>query len=105
MKMKKQELVAWITTQGGRITARDTMRRGPYFKTSEEAREALDGLVQDGLGTWAYLKPGPTGGHPTRVFVLTIPTNADDTPRNDAVGEVSVDMSRINEPQGKDGQL
>ncbi len=63
------ELADWIRTNGGRMTARDIQRRRK-LKSSDEAEAILDGMVKAGFGSWQPVAPGPSGGRPTREFVL-----------------------------------
>jgi hypothetical protein len=63
------ELAGWIRTNGGRMTARDIQRR-KKLKSSDEAEAMLDSLVKAEFGSWKPVAPGPSGGRPTREFVL-----------------------------------
>ena len=63
------ELVDWIRTNGGRMTARNMQRR-KKLKSSDEAEAILDRLVKAEFGDWEPIPPGPAGGRPTREFVL-----------------------------------
>lgn len=67
---ERRGVVEYIRKQGGRVSARELMRCGPRFKTTDEAREALDNLAEDGLGEWMTLEPGKDGGRPQEVFRL-----------------------------------
>lgn len=82
-----------IQRKGGRVTVRDWQRtRG--LETAEDAEAELSGLVDDDLGTWEQIPPGPKGGRPTRAFVLrpvsdTTPPPQDKTPADDSADGVS----------------
>jgi hypothetical protein len=58
-----QQLVKWIQTQGGKITARDLSRLRRDITTSEEAEEKLIQLSEMGFGEWR-------GIHKSREFFL-----------------------------------
>jgi hypothetical protein len=67
-----RELTELIRRNGGTVTKRELMQADrKRFPTAGDAQDALDGLQADGLGRWKYPKPGPSGGHPQAVFVLS----------------------------------
>ena len=66
-----RSLIEWIRRRGGRATARDLQRNLSKYGTSDLANEALEGLVKARYGRWEQVRPGPKGGQPTRVFLLT----------------------------------
>ena len=74
---RRRQLIEVIERRGGRITARD-LRLAQHMASSEAAKAALDDLVQAECGTWEPKPPGPKGGRPTVVFVLS----TDATKRN-----------------------
>lgn len=65
------ELVDWIRTRGGRCTVRQLQKGRREFRSSASlAEDALNSLVAGDHGYWAPVRPGPSGGHPTREFIL-----------------------------------
>jgi hypothetical protein len=66
----QRRLVEVIQRKGGSVTVRDLMRSTRMFPNAEEAVRALDELSKAGYGHWEDPPIGPTGGHPTRRFVL-----------------------------------
>jgi 5S rRNA maturation endonuclease (ribonuclease M5) len=67
---ERGELVRWIERQGGAVTARKLARGKSRYRESGVSEDALQGLVDVGLGEWRHPPPGPTGGHPSKQFVL-----------------------------------
>ena len=68
----RRELVEWIAGQGGKTTVRGLthwIRR--YRGRPDEAKAALDDLVESNYGVWTAPTPGKAGGRPTMVFVLS----------------------------------
>ena len=75
----RESLLDSIRQLGGRAAPHDLRHHG--FKGDTEAAErALDAIVTAGLGTWQNVSPGPRGGRPTRVFVLTATNTKTETP-------------------------
>lgn len=67
-----RELIELIQRNGGTVTKRELMQADrKRFPTAEAAQDTLDGLQADGLGRWEYPTPGPAGGRPRDVFVLS----------------------------------
>ncbi|HSV98706.1 MAG TPA: DUF3987 domain-containing protein [Sedimentisphaerales bacterium] len=64
----------------GRMTVRG-LQRGPqrFRNSSEEAKAALQKLVDAGYGHWEHTQPEPQGGRPAEVFVLTAIGDGDRT--------------------------
>jgi hypothetical protein len=91
---ERRELVEWIKRQGGRVTARDLQRGPQQFREDAGAAEAaLAGLVRRHRGRWESAIPGPGGGRPGRMFVLTSNGDGDTTSKNTEVsGVVSQDI-------------
>ena len=75
----RKALLDLIRQLGGRVTPHDLRHHG-FGGDTETAERALDGLVRDGLGAWESVPPGPRGGRPTRVFVLTATNTETETP-------------------------
>jgi hypothetical protein len=98
----QNDLIEWITAQGGKTTARDLQRAKPNrFTQAAVAESALQELVALEIGNWENKQSGPNGGKPTRVFVLRSGTPIDNTPLNTENAEVS---SIVNEAtEGDDG--
>ena len=67
-----QRLAALVAQRGGRLTARELQRCCRSYATAQAAEAALDALVKSGRGKWEYPPASPTGGRPSRVFVLTV---------------------------------
>jgi len=67
---ERRELVDLIRRRGGTITPRELMRASRAYPLAEDAKAALDALVEAGLGRWETVKPGPQGGRPSRCFSL-----------------------------------
>lgn len=66
----QRELLAWISQRGGLVSIRDLQRGQRRFKTSDDARAAIDALVEAGHGEWVEIKPSKTGGRPSRCFKI-----------------------------------
>jgi hypothetical protein len=66
-----RNLVEWISRQGRKISIRQLQRSHPQYKTSDDARAALERLVTAGHGTWLPCKMEIQGGRPSQVFELT----------------------------------
>ena len=75
----REALLDSIRQLGGRVTARDLRHHG-FSGDAEEAQKALERLVRAGAGVWENLPPGPKGGRPTCVFVLTTANTETETP-------------------------
>ncbi len=93
-RRERRELVELIRRKEGRVRARDLQRAG-RFQTSEDATQALQDLVNHRLGRWEKSEPGPTGGRPSRVFVLSGPPDVDTTDKTEASKTVSSDLSSV----------
>jgi hypothetical protein len=70
------KLLAFIQKYGGRVSVRQLARSLAACRTAPEAERRLAALVSAGMGEWVYSRPGPRGGRPARLFVLTIPPDA-----------------------------
>jgi hypothetical protein len=94
-------LAALVAQRGGRLTARELQRCCRLYPDAQAAEAALDALVKSGRGKWEYPPASPTGGRPSRVFVLTARCQnppetgggADKTPRG---GPVSGGLGYVN---------
>jgi hypothetical protein len=75
----RRRLVELIQNKGGSVTVRGLSRSTRMFTNAEEVERALEELSQTGYGRWEDLPSGPTGGRPTRRFVLTSCVDADKT--------------------------
>ena len=77
---QRRELVELVQRKGGSITTRVLMRsRNRVYPTSDAAEQALNGLVQAGVGRWEDADPTAQGGRPTRRFVLADSDDGDKT--------------------------
>jgi hypothetical protein len=86
----RRRLVEWIGCRNGEVTARQLQMGNRRYRDSVEAAEqALQELVQAGLGKWADAPPTDKGGRPTRVFRLV---NANETSTQHEGGEGCVDV-------------
>ena len=75
-----RRLVEFIRARGGTTTARQLQRSNPSrYRTAEDAEEALECLVRDGLAAWGPLPPTPRGGQPARVLRLKDDPTVDST--------------------------
>lgn len=77
-----RRLVEMIRCKHGAVTGRDLQRSSRTFPTTEAATDALEKLVEAGLGRWDEPKPGPAGGRPSRRFVLADGVDVDKTSEN-----------------------
>jgi hypothetical protein len=69
-----RELVEFLASQGGRVTARQLQRaRHRKYTSAEHAEEALAQLVTEGLAAWEERPAEARGGRPTRDCVLLAP--------------------------------
>ena len=67
-----RELTELVRSLGGRATPRDLQqKRRRYRYDGPLAKADLDKLATAGLGKWESPPPGPRGGHPTTILVLT----------------------------------
>jgi hypothetical protein len=75
-----RRLTGFICDRGNQITVKELQRSNSRrWRTATEAENALNGLVELGVGKWAEKSPGPQGGRPTRVFTLIAPDETDET--------------------------
>lgn len=66
-----RELVELIQARGGSITVRDLSRCKNRYRTSAQAKEALQCLAGYGFGMFHHGVLSPQGGRPTEVFTLS----------------------------------
>ena len=95
------QLSLWIGTLGGTVSARQLMREGPSPrpKSEKEAVAELSALEMAGRGEWEAVEPGPTGGRPTRRFILRV---CDETPETlEEVEVVSQDEEGDSDDEGR----
>jgi hypothetical protein len=68
----RRRLIELVRRRGGRISVSDLQASDRRFRSdSSSAEQALDDLVKAGFGKWKRVPPGPRGGRPSHVFVLT----------------------------------
>lgn len=67
----QERILEWVKMRGGRATAREAARNLDAIENSDAADLAMARLVAAGLGRWEDTPPGPRGGRPSRVFVVT----------------------------------
>ena len=65
-----RELVDWIVSRGGSVTARELQGGIRRYRASGAAASALDRLADAGVGVWQTPSPTARGGPPRRAFVL-----------------------------------
>jgi len=98
-------LLETIRARGGRISPRDLSQSGPrrLRGNTSAAEGVLEGLVRAGYGVWDEGTPGPAGGRPSRVFLLSTTSEPldDETPGFCEDGEVLSSVSSGNESQTK----
>jgi len=70
--------VELVQRLGGRATARDIQRR-IRGATADDARNLLEEVRRDGLGTWEEVGPAPRGGRRTQALVLVDVDTTDTT--------------------------
>lgn len=76
---ERRRLIEAIERKGGAVTVRDLSRSTRMFGDAEAAERALDELCKSEYGRWEDLPIGPTGGRPTRRFVLASCVDAAET--------------------------
>ncbi|MCH7591787.1 MAG: DUF3987 domain-containing protein [Planctomycetes bacterium] len=101
-QQQRRDLIDFIRSRGGFVTARVLQRGGPCFSTAAEAGAALDDLASNGLGVWEFLKPPGKGGRPSKRFRLTDSSGTDTTDAEDTetTGSVSVSSGNGTEDVG-----
>jgi hypothetical protein len=84
-----RRLIELIERRGGSISPRELTQSDRRFRGRAEAAELeLSALVEAGLGTWEDIRPGKSGGRPTRRFHLAASsTDVDGRDSNDAETE------------------
>ncbi|HOA62715.1 MAG TPA: DUF3987 domain-containing protein [Bacillota bacterium] len=82
---ERRRLVEMIESRGGSVTVRDVFKASRRYSSASDAESALDSLAKAGVGHWEHPKPGPSGGRPTRQFVLTTCAPETNTPSGDPV--------------------
>jgi Protein of unknown function (DUF3987)/RepB DNA-primase N-terminal domain len=94
-----QRLVDWIANNGRVVTARD-LQRGcrARYPTADDARAAIDGLVEAGFGCWETESPPTGGGRQKRRFILSDTTTSDTRPVFDSASGSSVTCHRVTAP-------
>lgn len=76
--MYRDELAGWIgdmdrysKSKGGDVTPRDVTRNLRAYPTTDDAKQALDRLVDANVGKWTYPGTTPKGGNVAIRFVFT----------------------------------
>ncbi len=78
-----RRLIEFLRSQDGPATIRRLQRSNPgRYPNADAAEEALEGLVNAGLGKWKEVPTTAKGGSPTKVFYLT-PDTTDTTSDDD----------------------
>ena len=65
-----RQLAEWIQGRGGTIRERDVVAGRRSVVDTSQANLLLQMLVSAGYGQWRDIRPGESGGRPTREFVL-----------------------------------
>ncbi len=83
-----RRLFEWIQARGTKTTAKELQRSSSRkYPTADDAKQALDALVEAGLGSWVDRPTAGRGGRPTSDFILLQPSDdtddTDDTYRDD----------------------
>lgn len=82
-----RRLIGWVAAHRGTTTVKELQQSNSReYPSTAAAEEALEGLVQAGLGRWEVRPPGPKGGRPTRDFILLEP-RPDETETDETDGE------------------
>ena len=92
---ERRGLVEWIGRRGGSVTAREFQQGHRQYRTAEDARSALQCLVEAGLGRWILEQPGKKGGRPSDCFQLTQCVYVYETSRSDTENEGSVGVDGV----------
>jgi hypothetical protein len=75
-----RRLAEWLRDRGGRASVRQLQRANSRrYRTAEDAEQALQSLVDAGLGEWHLQPPPPTGGHGQKEFLLFPTHDTSDT--------------------------
>ncbi len=100
---KRLTLVELLKARGGQATVRELLRSSRLYTKAREWEAALNELVDTGEGRWQNPKPGPAGGHPSKVFHLlsqhtsgeiVAPLTVDGTSEPVLTGQGSVNSQR-----------
>jgi hypothetical protein len=92
---ERRKLLRIIREHGGEISVRDLMHASrKYRDRSADAKAALEGLAQDGLGEWLIRVPGPSGGRPTHDFRLFETSGNGNTTSVPATDQVTLPLPR-----------
>jgi len=75
----QRRLVERIRSKGGSITVRELCRSSRAYANAAAAELVLETLAEAGYGRWTSQNSRPTGGRPTRSFVLTEGVDVDKT--------------------------
>src|SRR5262249_52376762 len=95
-----RELAELVRRKGGSIGARELMRSSRRYRASDDAEAALDHLVKVGTGRWEHVPAGPTGGKPTRRFILVDAADVDDTSATAEENEGYVNVNTVSSGNG-----
>lgn len=69
-EQKRRELIEFIRARGGSITASKLCQYKTGYASADDARMALQSLVDAGAGRFEYPPPSASGGRPSEVFIL-----------------------------------
>ena len=100
---EQRRLVDWIQRRGGSVTVREVQQNHRRYATAEEARAALELLVEAEIGKWVPPPPGPKGGRPSERFEVVYSANAYETSTPDSANGGFVDVDAVDRGEGADG--
>lgn len=78
------ELVSWIQSQGGEILPTELRSKRRRYRESGAADAVLQTLVNRRFGDWSETSTTPSGGRPSRRFILSASGHVPETPVSQA---------------------
>ncbi|UCC30004.1 MAG: DUF3987 domain-containing protein [Phycisphaerales bacterium] len=100
-----RRLIEFVERKGGAVTVRDAVTGCRWLRTADEARAALQRLVDAGLGYWERPKPGPKGGQPSELFRLISHPEICDTPAQEHASGGIADADAADGVQNAKGEM
>lgn len=95
---EQRRLVDWIQQRGGSVTVREVQQNHRRYATAQEARAALELLVEAEIGKWVPAPPGAKGGRPSEKFELVYSANVYETSTPDSANGGFVDVDGVASP-------
>jgi len=99
---ERRQLVEWIASKGGEVSARDLQQGQRAYKTADAAEARLQELVKAGLGTWQSKRSTAKGGRPSRVFRLSAVPVAHETQPKPKENGCCVDVDSVDTSKTQD---